>query len=143
MEEFTYYFQNNKYHLCYERQEGYGAVQLKLDNIYQFQALVYYDGVLSSRLGVVFDTDSTFYVVTRSNYVEEEHAGYFLSKRHVIKNVADIFQPYVLKELGKSEVFIGVEQPFSGTRRNLLYRVKDDYLVQDLDALVDKESEKE
>lgn len=61
----------------------------------------------------------------------------------MIKNVADIFQPYVLKELGKSEVFIGVEQPFSGTRKNLLYRVKDDYLVQDLDALVDKESKKE
>ena len=49
----------------------------------------------------------------------------------------------MIKELGKSEVFIGVEQPFSGTRRNLLYRVKDDYLVQDLDALVDKESKKE
>ena len=64
VEGFTYYFQNNKYHLCYEWQEGYGAVQLELDNIYQFQALVYYDGVLSSRLGVVFDTDSTFYVIT-------------------------------------------------------------------------------
>ena len=121
VEGFTYYFQNNKYHLCYERQEGYGAVQLELDNIYQFQALVYYDGVLSSRLGVVFDTDSTFYVVTRSNYVEEEHAGYFLSKRHVIKNVADILQPYVLKEVGKSEVFIGVRTTFLRNTKKIFF----------------------
>ena len=142
IEGFTYYFPNNKYHLCYGRREGYGAVQLELDNIYQFRTLVYYDGVLSSRLGVVFNSDSTFCVITRDGYGEEERAKYVLSKRHVIKNVENIYQPYVLKQLGKSEVFIGIEQYFSGTVRNLLYRVKDDYLVQDLDVLVDEEREK-
>ena len=38
----------------------------------------------------------------------------------MIKNVADIFQPYVLKELGKSEFFIGLNNLSPGHEKSSL-----------------------
>lgn len=137
VEGFTYYFQNNKYHVCYSIQEGYGRELLELDNIYQFRSLTRPDGGLSSLLGIVFDTDSTFRVLTRDRYGENVDAQYWLSKRHTVENVKDVFEPYVLTEIGGQEVIIGVSR-FFANKRNLLFRVKDDYLVQDLDVVIDK-----
>ncbi len=136
-ERFMYYYQNNKYHIFYKKWDGCGRVLLELDNIYQFGQLVYPAFVLSSRCGVIFDTDSTFYVLTRDNMSKEEDARYFISKRHTVTGVKDVYEPFHLVEIGERNVIIGVRQFFK-PERNLLYRAKDDYLIQNLDTFVDK-----
>jgi len=136
-EGFTYYFQDNKYHIFYKKWDGSGRVLLELDHIYQFGQLVYPAFVLTSRCGVIFDTDSTFYVLTRDNLAEEEVAHYFISERHTVTGVRDVYRPYDLAEIGDGNIIIGISR-ISRPVRNLLYRVKDDYLIQDLDVFVDR-----
>ena len=70
-------------------------------------------------------------------YTNSEYARYFISKRHTVTGVKDVYEPFHLVEIGERNVIIGVRQFFK-PKRNLLYRAKDDYLIQNLDTFVDK-----
>ncbi len=137
---FTYFIENDKYHIIYRgtiRKRGpvppmkYGtqssdSLLLKLDHIHQLE-------VTSERRAFVFDTDSSFYMFDMMN-------SNFNSDRHVIQNRIQKYYPFQIVEMGRM-FGIYAQQRKTGKQlwpmRNIIYRVEDDCLFQDMNVILD------
>lgn len=136
---FTYYIENDKYHVIYRGTIGqrgvvpsmkYGtqssdSLLFILDHIYQLE-------VTSERRAFVFDSDSSFYMIDMEN-------TNFISARHEIERRKD-FYPFQIVEMGRM-FGIFTHQQKSRTQlwptRNMIYRIEDDCLFQDMNVLLD------
>ena len=130
---FSYYLQDNKYTVFSRpdivrkpRKEDTNLITL--DNIYDFKRIKDYANESSV---VVFDTDSSFYFIGYED-------GDKVSKRHIMQNMDD-YTPFDVVYIGSQKVAISYQRG-RGSRdnRTLIYLIKDDVLIQDLDKLIYK-----
>lgn len=125
----SYFFKGNQYNVFARGYDKVDTTLLKLDNIYDFKKV-------GSSTVVVFDTDSSFYYV---NQHENK-----VSKRQVIQNIHDFFEPFKVENIGGKKLSIYFWHYPKGTlweltERTLIYLTKEDELIQDLDKLIGKE----
>ncbi|MFY0603479.1 MAG: hypothetical protein JXQ93_05985 [Flavobacteriaceae bacterium] len=116
--ELTYYTKNNKYYIDYFQQRK--LMTLELDNIYDFQRVDKYSVL-------VFDTDSSFYYLTRRNIKTKV-------KKNNLDNTSDYFKPMNVVNIGYNKVAIYF-YPDTINQRTVIYDVETGKLIQDLDTL--------
>ena len=125
----TYYFENEKYHISYSNYKTKDSVLLVLDNVYQFKPV-------SNIEAIVFDTDSTFYLV------QGEYKPYS-SKRWTIENKHVFYRPYDIIKVGSNKItfsfsYYSKEVGRQPKERTLVYRTDKAELIQDLDKALNK-----
>jgi hypothetical protein len=119
----SYFWQSNKYHLFPFSKPD--TILLSLDNIYDFNID-----------GFTFDTDSSFFFLSDSQPL-------FVSKRLVINNINDNYEPFKITNIGGAKFSIyfsyySNEDGLQPKERTLIYLREKDELIQDLDKLLDK-----
>lgn len=125
----SYFFKGNQYNVFARGYDKVDTTLLKLDNIYDFKKV-------GSSTVVVFDTDSSFYYV---NQYENK-----VSKRQVIQNIHNYFEPFRVVNIGGKKLLIYFwhypkENHSELTERTSIYLTQKDELIQDLDKLIEKE----
>lgn len=124
----SYYLQNNQYHIFHRmsmNRKVYELDVLILDNLFQY--------VPDSRVdrAMIFDTDSSFYFL---NYI---NARSVKLSRKIIPSLPFKYRPYQVSFLGQSMVTF-CKNTGSGIERYFVYRINDEYLVTDLDAVINQ-----
>jgi len=128
----SYYIQNNQYHVFHRvtmNGKGYEMDVLKLDNIFQFIPVQVFDRAM------VFDTDSSFYFL---NYFNTKSVQL---SRKIVPSLNVKYYPYQVSFPGQSMVtFSKMDRSKMGFNndRYFVYRIEDDYLVTDLDKVIDQ-----
>lgn len=87
------------------------------------------------RYWVVFDTDSTFYYVNRYNRM--------VSKQQTIESKCDFYEHYKVEYIGGDKISIyfwyySNNEYLQFKERTLIYLIENDFLIQDLDKLIEK-----
>lgn len=122
----SYYFEDGQYTI-FSRDNNGNVIDLKtLDNIYYFKQLENYSAI-------IFDTKNSFYYA--SPY------GQKISSRNVVRNTADLFKPFRIKEIGGNKISIyfsyySYEEGIKRIERTLLYLTDEDKLLQDFDKVI-------
>jgi len=129
-EGISYYMQNGKYHI-FHRYKDYinntskDTIVLVLNSIFQFENKKKYKRAL------IFDTNYSFYYIDKFN-------NNFLSKKQIIPYMKSKYYPYDIQFSGNSIISISTSQPMVlDPEYNIIYRIKDDLLIPDLDAVLD------
>jgi len=126
---FTYYVENEQNYIIYRNgtfKNKPDSLLLTLDHIYQFDTF-------ADRRLVVFDSASSFYMINKQN-------ANFISGRRVIDPRMPEYYPFSVVNMGN---IIGISFAQRKTEmqlrpnRNLIYRVDDDFLIQDINAVLD------
>ena len=159
----SYFWQNNRFyvfHKCHNDNVDRRTVLFDVDNIYQFARV-------GQRSALIFDTDSSFFFVQRSNMgylIEIGQPLQFLepkiSKKHIIENMNRSFEPFTVTDIGGVErgdarggmisiYFLDRQTRMRDERgniilgaapgRTLLYLPKSDILIQDLYKLIEQQ----
>jgi hypothetical protein len=124
----SYFFKDNKYSIFSRGYNKEDKTLLTLDNIYDLRKI-------GSSTMMIFDTDSTFYYVN-------QHQNK-VSKQHSINNKYDYYRPYKVENIGGNKISINFsyyskEEGRQPKNRTLIYLIKEDDLIQDLDKLIEK-----
>lgn len=130
-EGISYYMQNGKYYIFhrfrdFRNNSSKDTIVLVLNSIFQFE------NKKSQERAIVFDSYCSFYCIDKFN-------NNFLSKRQIIPDLKSFYRPFNVQFPGKSIIAISKSQSMIlGSERNIIYRIKDDLLIPDLDKLLDK-----
>lgn len=129
----SYYFKDNWSVVFVRDRKAGDEIVVGCEKVYDFIRL-------SSSTGVVFDTDSSFY------YIGQYNAKPQVSTRQVIDATSDHFMPYEVKSIGRNKLSIyfwyySDEPGIQPKERTLIYLIKSDKLIQDLDKLIDHSKE--
>jgi hypothetical protein len=124
----SYYMQNGKFFVFhrfrdYQNNMTSDTIIKVFDHINQF--------AISGTRALVFDTDTSFYFIGRFN-------ENILSQRHLIPNLKYTYRPFEVKFLQGKLISIAPFSGMEGYTRNMLYRIKDDYLLLDLNDVLDQ-----
>jgi hypothetical protein len=128
----SYYIQNDQYHVFHRltmNGKGYELDVMKLDNIFQFVPAQVFDRVM------VFDTDSSFYFL---NYFNAKSVQL---SRKIVPSLNVKYYPYQVSFPGQSMVtFSKMDNTKMGysNDRYYIYRIEDEYLVTDLNKVIDQ-----
>ncbi len=121
----SYFWQNNHFHIFF-RKNNQDTVLLVLDNVYDINQNIDYSAM-------IFDTDSSFYHIQYLNKLT-------ISKRNVIINTNNNFQPFEIIKIGLNKLAIQYWyyslNDESTKERTLIYLIEKDELIQDLDVLI-------
>lgn len=116
------------------------TILFTLDNIYFFEEIKDHCNAQST---MIFDSDSSFYHVYKNNdhYIDED-TRVKVSKRHNIERTFNYHEPFELRYIKNDKITIYfrtyTDEPLPQPKERLLiYLVKKDFLIQDLDKLVD------
>lgn len=129
-EGISYYMQNGKYYIFhryrdFKNKTSKDSIVLVLNSIFQLENKNKYDRAL------IFDSNNSFYYIDKFN-------KNFLSKRHIIPYMKSKYYPYDIQFPGNSIISISISQPMiRDSESNIIYRIKDDLLIPDLDAVLD------
>ena len=124
---FSYYWQNNRYFVFWKRPNMPDTVLIELENIYDFNK----NGNIYV---MVFDSDSSFHYVGKYDNIFYYGDSIQVSQRHVMEKPFpwDSYEPFKVGNLGNGKIFIYLGyQP-----RILVYLTDEDKLIQDLDKLL-------
>lgn len=125
----SYYWKENEFHIYFRDYNKSDTAILTLKNIYQFVRIDNY-------YTVIFDSDSSFYQVNQ--YTQTK-----ISKRQIIKNTNDYFEPFKIEGIGGDKISIYFwyytkQQGLQPKTRTLIYQAEKDKLTQDLDKLINR-----
>lgn len=144
----SYYWENDTYTVFLRDSDKEDIEIQKLENIYFFKKIDDYSAI-------IFDTDSSFYVA----YLYVEYDAFLdsdgqiklvdkfkhknISTRNIILNTHDYYAPYKVESIGgnKLSIFFSYnlyQNRLSTIDRTLIYLIDKDYLIQDLDFLIEK-----
>lgn len=130
-EGISYYMQNGKYYIFhriydYTYKKSKDTIVLVINSIFQFESKK------SNPRAIVFDSYCSFYFIDKFN-------NSFLSKRQVIPDLKTFYWPFEVQFSGSSIIHITKpQQMVLYSDRNIIYRIKDNLLIPDLDAVLDK-----
>lgn len=128
---FSYYWQENKFHLFFRDIYDNDKTLLSIDNVYDFRE---FDGISV----IIFDSDSSFFYINQNNRFK-------LSQKHVIKETHNFYMPFKIENIGGEKISIffwyfreAIESGSNGltTNRTLIYLTDKDELIQDLDEVI-------
>jgi hypothetical protein len=137
----SYYYSNDSIHL-------YAKPYFKKDTLLlTVKDVFWYEELECDRTVLFFDTDCTFYVAGFEQY---DPSKPYISKRKVINNRTDKYEPYEAKLVDNDKIFITYRVSFrdvvkfenggsvtSGKRNSTtLYYMKDDRLIIDFDRFI-------
>ncbi len=119
----SYYWKDNKFHLFPFSKPD--TILLSLVNIYDFNID-----------GFTFDTDSSFFYLA-------DRQPLFVSKRHIINNIYDNYEPLKIREISNSMFSLNFSYAPNGDgpkwkERTLIYQKKSDELIQDIEKLFEQ-----
>lgn len=125
----SYFWQDNKFYFYLRDKRETDTILLKLDNVFVFVKE-------DNSHALVFDTDSSFYYLNQFDKT-------IISKRHVIIQTNNNFQPFKIDNLGKTKIsirfwFYPKEEEQKTRERTLIYLTEKDELLQDLNSPVEK-----
>lgn len=125
----SYYWQDNKFHLFLRDYNKPDTTLASIDNIYDIKKF-------GGSSAMVFDSDSSFFYISQYNRP-------IVSKRQVINNTYDYYRPFKIENIGGDKLSIYFsyytnETGLQPKERTLIYLIKKDELIQDLDKLIDK-----
>lgn len=125
----SYYWEDNKFNIYRRDYNGRDTILLTVDNIYDYH-------IINGNSTVIFNSDSTFYHIGR-------YKKPMTSKKHLIENTFDYYQPFDLKDIGGDKITIYFwsytkDEGRQPRDRTLIYLIDKDRLIQDLDKLIDK-----
>jgi hypothetical protein len=128
----SYYLQNDQYHILHRMSmngKEYELEVLILDNLFQYVPIPRVDRAM------IFDTDSSFYFL---NYFNAKSVKL---SRKIIPSLTVKYYPYQVSFPGQSMVtFSKMDKLKTGfsNERYFVYRIDDEYLVTDLDAVINQ-----
>jgi len=133
----SYYFKENKFTFFLRELNGSYKEKLKKSDtdLISFSN-VYYMPKLENLSVIVFDTDSSFYYIDQYNKP-------IISKKQIIHDIHTNYKPYKVNDIGGGkfsiyfDYLLDTKYEWNYKPRNMIYLVKKDTLIQDLDKLID------
>ena len=142
-EGISYFWQNNRYHIFLKDWRGDRSVLFEVDNIFDFHRF-------SRWYAVVFDTDSSFYVVN-ARFPDLNRGSMNwepkISPRQVIEDSPGWQRPFRVHNIGRNKFSIhfehhrqrgsgSISRYFTPGSRTLIYWLEEDLLIQNLGELL-------
>lgn len=131
----SYYLQNDQYFIYHQvimNGKTYNLDVMRLENIYQFVPNYSYSRAM------VFDTDSSFYFLNFFNAKS-------ISTRQILPTIKMKYYPYNVTFPSPTIVSFSRKDLINNrgiVDRNFIYRIEDDYLVSDIDNVINQLKEK-